>query len=228
MKRFYVVVIAAVAFAGAASVAAAQTSSSVLNKLEVQKLVAAGLPVADLRLAAHFNAVAARYDEEAARYRAAAAVFTANANRSAATNAASSCERWSANAAEWAAAARELAKYHVRLASGRTAIVPRGAAELHAGRGAPEPTAEQLHKLALTARTRTDHLELEEYYAIVATKKAAEADRHLRMATGYVAGVRNGTYDPAVTRDRLARLARKAAKTATEAANRHRILATVA
>ena len=66
--------------------------------------------------------------------------------------------------------------------------VPKGAAELQAGRR-PEPTAEQLHKLALSARTRTDHLALREYYMNVAGKRAAEAAEHLRMATGYRAAV---------------------------------------
>ena len=227
MKAFSRVAIAAVALVSAATLAAADTPP-VLNKLAVQKLVGAGSPIANLTLAAHFTAVAAQYDEDAARYRAAAAVFRANANRSAVTTAAISYEHQSVLAAEWAAAARELAKYHVSLAEGRRASVPRGAAELQAGRGAPEPTAEQLHTLALLARTRTDHLELEEYYRVTAAKKEAEADHHLRMAAGYVAGARNGTHDPAVTRERLARLARKAAKTALEAASRHQILAAVA
>ena len=227
MKPFSQVAIAAVVLLMSATLAAADTPL-LLNKLEVQKLVAAGSAVANLRLAAHFKAVADRYDEDAAHYRAAATVFKANANRSAATNAALSWERQSARATEWGAAARAVATYHASVASGTAAVVPRGAAELQAGRGAPEPTAEQLHKLALTARTRTDHLELEEYYQVVARKKAAEADHHLRMATGFAAGVRHGTYDAAVTRERLARLARTAARTAEEAASRHRVLATVA
>lgn len=226
MKPFSRIAIAAVALMGAVTLAAADTPP-VLNKLEVQKLVAAGTPVASLRLAAHFKAVAARYDEDARQYRAAATAFRANANRSA-TTAALPWERRSALATEWAAAARELATYHVSLASGRAAIVPRGAAELQAGRGATEPTADELHKLALTARSRTDHLELEEYYQVVARRKAAEADYHVRMATGFAAGARNGICDAAATRERLARVARKAAKTALEAAGRHRVLATVA
>lgn len=227
MKPFSRIGIAAVALLGAATLAVADTPPE-LNKLEVQRLVTAGSPVANLRLAAHFDSVAARYDEEAARYKAAAVVFRANANRPAWTSGAARWERRSVIATEWAVAARELARYHHSLASGRAAIVPRGAAELQAGRGAPEPTADQLHKLALTARKRTDHLELQEYYELVARKKTAEAEHHLRMAAAYVAGVRNGICDPAVTRERLARLARKAAKTAAEAARRHEVLAAVA
>jgi hypothetical protein len=155
-------------------------------------------------------------------------VFSANAHRSVAPNAADHWERAAADAISWARAAREAARYHVAIAAGRDPIVPRGAAELRGGRGAPEPTADQLHRLALTARTRTDHLALQEYYAGVARKKGAEADHHARVAAGYRAGVRNGRYDTAAAYERLAARARKAAKTATEAANRHRQLATVA
>ena len=223
-----VVAVTAVALVGAATIAAAAETPYLLNKLELQKRVAAGTPIANLRLAVHFKALAAQYDAEAARSSAAATVFTATANRSVTTNAGSHYARQSVRVSEWAAAARELAAYHLSLAAGRGAVVPRGAGVLHAGRGAPEPTAEQLHQLALTARTRTDHLELQEYYEIVARTKTAEAERHARLASGYVAGFRNGLCDQAVTRDRLAGLARKAAKTATEAANRHRVLATVA
>ena len=227
MKPLYRVAAATVVLLGAAAVASAAIPP-LLNKLEVQKFVTAETPVANLRLAAHFTTLATRYEEDAARHKAAAVVFRANANRSGSTNAGLTCARWSADATKWAAAARELATYHVHRASGQPAIRPRGGAELQAGRGAPEPTAEQLHKLALTARTRLDHLELQEYYEVVARAKTAEADHHLRMAVGYVAGVRNGVSAAAPTRERLARLARRAAKMATEAANRHRVLATVA
>jgi hypothetical protein len=229
MKPFIrLVAVTAVALVGTATLAAAAETPYLLNKLELQKRVAAETPIANLRLAVHFKALAADYDAEAARSRAAAAVFTATANRSVTTNAGRHYAAQSVRASEWAAAARELAAYHLSLAAGRAAVVPRGAGALHAGRGAPEPTAEQLHQLALRARTRTDHLELQEYYEVVARKKTAEAERHVRMAMGYLAGVRNGLCDQAATRDRLAGLARKAARTATEAANRHRVLATVA
>ena len=227
MKPLYRVAVAAVVLLGAATVASAAIPP-LLNKLEVQKFVTADTPVANLRLAAHFATLAARYEEDAARHKAAADVFRANANKSVTMNAGITFARLSSDATEWALAARELATYHVHRASGQPAIRPRGGAELQAGRGAPEPTAEQLHKLALTARTRLDHLELQEYYQVVARTKTAEAAYHLRMAAGYVAGVRNGVSAVAVTREGLARLARRAAQTATEAANRHRVLATVA
>jgi hypothetical protein len=48
------------------------------------------------------------------------------------------------------------------------------------------------------------------------------------MVTAYRAGVRNGRYDPGVAYERLARIARKAAREATEAADRHQVLANIA
>lgn len=222
------VVITAVAFVGATAVAAANTPSNVLNKLEVQKLVAMERPVADLALAVHFNALADRYLVEAARHRATAAVFRANAHRSTPTTAANQYDLLAQRATEWAARARELATYHVLLATGKPAIVPEGASALHGGYGAPEPTADQLHRLARLARTRSDHLVLVEYYAEVVKNKTVEADRHLRFATGYRAGVHKGVYDAAAVHDRLAAVARRAAKQAREAAERHRVFANIA
>lgn len=227
MKPFYRLPIAAVAFVGAATLAAAQTPSGVLNRLEVQKLVAAETGEASVALAAHFNALADRYTADAASHKAMGNAYKANANRSVATSAATHCERLAALAAESATAARGLAKYHQDVAGGRAAVLPKGAAALHAGHGAPEPTADQLHKLARAARTRADHLELEEYFATLAKKDTAEADEHVAMARAYRAGVRKGTYDPAVNCDRLARIARDAAKEATEAAALHKQLANI-
>jgi hypothetical protein len=228
MKQFLRVAMATVAFVGVFSLAAADTPSNVFHKLAVQKLVAAETAVANLALAAHFRAVADRYLEEAARHRATAAVvYTVHANRAVATTAGSHCEREAALATRWAAQARELAAYHVEHAAGRPAVLPMGATELWAGRGAPEPTPDQLHKLALLARTRSDHLELAEYYATVAKNAAATAQDRRRMATAYRAGIRSSMFDVAFTWDRLARLANKEATKAEEAANRHKQLATI-
>lgn len=227
MKRFDRVTVAAIVLVGAATVAAAQAPSDVLNQLEVRKLVAAETPVASLTLAAHFNALADRYLAEAEEHRAMSAAYKANANRLAVTNASSHCERLAKLATESAAAARELARYHSDLAGGKAAVVPKGAAALHAGHGAPAPTPADLQKLARTARTRTDHLALAEYFATVAKKNRAEAEDHVAMARVYRAGVRTGLYDAAVHCDRLARIARDAAKEATDAENLHKQLANV-
>lgn len=227
MKCLSRVLVTAVVFVAAATVAAAAPPANVLNRLEVQKLVAAETPIASLRLASHFNALAEQYFAEAATHRAAATVFRAVANRSAVTTAADDCARLASRASAWGTRARELARYHIDRAAGREGILPIGATSLHGGFGAPEPSADQLHKLALDARTRADHLALREYYSMVARKKAAAADHHLAMATAYRAGVRHGSYDPAGSFERLAGIARKAAKEASQAADRHQVLANI-
>ena len=227
MKPFYRALAAAVALVGAATVAAGQTPAGVLNKLEVQKLVAAETPEASVALAAHFTALTDRYASDAAKHTAMAKAYRANANRSAATSAAGHCERLATLATESGTTANELAKFHRDLAGGKAAAIPKGAAAFQGGKGAPDPTADQLHHLAMAARTRTDHLALEEYFLTVAKKNTAEAEDYAAAAKAYRAGVRKGPYDPAVTFDRLARLAREAAKEATAAATLHKQLANV-
>jgi hypothetical protein len=228
MKPLSRLVMTAAVFVGVATYAAASTPSDVLNRLEVQKLVALETTVANLRLALHFNDLANQFIVDAERHRAMASVYRANANRSATTTAGDQCDRLAARAEKWAGSALELAMYYGDLASGIDAVLPARAMALQGGYGAPEPTGDQLHKLALTARTRDDHLVLREYYATQAKKRAAEASKYTVMLTAYRASVRNGGYDPGVAYDRLARIARKAAKDATEAANRHQVLANIA
>jgi hypothetical protein len=227
MKRLFRTVMTAAVFAGLATFAAAATPSAVLNRVELQQFLARDATVARLRLALHFNALADQFIVNAKRHRATAAVFRANANRSASTTAGDWCDRQAAGDQKWADAARELARYYGDLASRIDAVLPARAMALQAGYGAPEPTADQLHKLALTARTRGDHLLLREYYATLAKQRAAEADDYAVMVRAYGAGVRHGGYDPGVAYERLARIAREAAKDATEAANRHEVLANV-
>jgi hypothetical protein len=228
MKPFSRIVLTAAVFVGLATFAAAAPPSDVLNRLDVQKLVAAETTVANLRLASHFNALADQFVVNADRHRAMAAVYRANANRSATTTAGDQCDRLAARAEKWAGSALDLAMYYGDLASGIDAVLPARAVALQGGYGAPEPTADQLHKLALTARTRGDHLVLREYYSTLAKKRSAEAADYTVMVAAYRASVRNGVYDPGVAYERLARIARKAAKEATEAANRHQVLANVA
>jgi hypothetical protein len=211
-----------------AALAAAQTTPpGLLNKLEVQKLIAADTPDANTALAAHFTALADRYAADAASHKAMGQAYKANANRSAVTSAAAHCERLAALATESAAAARDMAQYHRDLAGGKGAVPPKGAAALQGGKGAPEPTADQLHHLAMTAKTRADHLALEEYFATLAKNKTAEAEDHVAMARAYRAGVRKGTFDPATHCDHLVKLAREAAKEAAAAATLHKQLANV-
>jgi len=227
MKPFSRVLVVAAAFLSMAALAVAQTPTGLLNKVEVQKLVATDTPDANAALAAHFNTLADRYAADAAGHKAMSQAYKANANRSAVTTAATHCERLASIAAESATGARDMAKYHQGLAGGKAAVAPKGATAFQGGKGAPEPTADQLHHLAMTAQTRTDHLALSEYFATVAKKNAAAAEDHVAMAKAYRAGVRKGTYDPAAHCDHLAALARDAAKEATAAANLHKQLANI-
>jgi hypothetical protein len=227
MKFFYRVAVAAVTIVGTAALAAAQAPSGVLNKVEVQKLVAAETPEASVALAAHFDALADRYLADAANHKAMGQAYKANGNRSAVTSAADHCDRLAKLAGDSATAARELAKYHRDLAGGKAAVLPKGAAALQGGKGAPDPTAEQLHHLAMMARTRADQLSLQEYFATLAKKNTAEAEDYTTMARAYRAGARKGTYDAAVTFDHLAKIARDAAKEAAEAASLHNQLANI-
>jgi len=227
MKPLSYLFVAAVAIVGTAALAAAQAPSGVLNKLEVQKLVAAETAEASVALAGHFAALADRYTADAAKHKAMGQAYKASANRSVATSAADHCARLATLATESATAARELVKYHRDLAGGKAAVVPKGAAALQGGKGAPEPTADQLHQMAMAARTRADHLSLEEYFATLAKKNTAEAEDYVAVAKAYRAGARKGTYDPAVGFDHLAKLARDAAKEAAAAANLHKQLANI-
>lgn len=228
MKPLSRIVTTAAVLVGIATVAAAATPAAVLNRLEVQRLVALDTTVAKLRLAMHFNDLADRFIVDAERHRAMASLYRANANRSATTTAGDRCDRLAARDEKWAGAALELAMYYGDRASGLDAVLPARAGALQGGYGAPEPTADQLLKLAVTARTRSDHLVLTEYYVTLAGRRAADAVHYAVMATAYRASVRKAAYDPAVAYERLARIARKAAKEATEAANRHQVLANVA
>jgi hypothetical protein len=117
--------------------------------------------------------------------------------------------------------------YHTRLAGGLAAPIPRGGAQFHGGEGAPEPTAADLHHLAMMARTPADHRSLEEYFTTLAKKHTTAAEEHVQMARAYRASVRKGGGDPAAHCDRLAKLSREAAAEATGAAQLHRQLANV-
>jgi hypothetical protein len=227
MKSVIRLVLAAMALLWSASFVAAQTSPGLVNKLEVQKLVAANTPEANATLAVHFAALADGYAAEAARHTDMAAAYASNPNRSAVTNIASHCARLADLAKESAAAAREMATYHQQLAAGATATAPKGAAVFEGGKGAPEPTKADLHRLAMMARTPADHRSLEEYFMTLAKTHAADAESHVAMARAYRASVRKGGGDPAAHCDRLVMLARDAAKEATAAAALHRQLANV-
>jgi len=210
-----------------ALVTTASAQTAVLSSLDVQKLVAANTPDSNATLARHFTALGDKYGADAASHQEMATAYTANANRTVGGGLAVHCKRLSEIATQSAAAAREMASYHDKLAAGASPGVPRDAARFDSGKGAPAPTATDLHRLATAAHTPADHHALEEYFTTLARKSVAEAETHKAMAGAYRAGVRKGVADPAAHCDRLATLATDAAKEANEAATQHRQLANV-
>jgi hypothetical protein len=215
--------LALVALAGAA---AAQTSSPILNALEVRKLVASSEPADNARLSAHFAALADRYAAEAKRHTAMATAFiSAPTRRTPANSAADHCKRLAMLNTQSADTLRELAAYHEKLAAGTPAIPPKGGARFQSGAGAPEPTDAELSSLAAKANTPADHHALEEYFLTAAKRYTADANEHTAMAQAY----RGTRIAQAATHcDRLVTQLRDQAKEATAAAAMHKQLATVA
>jgi hypothetical protein len=219
---------AVLALATVTAQAAAQTTSpAVVNRLEVQRLVAREEPGDNARLAAHFAALAERYTAEAKRHAAMSNAFGGNPNRQvAAMNA--HCTRLAELNTRSAATVRELAAHHERLAAGSPSTAPGDSAPYHAGKGAPAPTDRELKALAGKARTPADHRALEEYFLTLAKEYSADADDHAAMAQAYRGNPNRRGGDPAVNCDRLVMLSRDSVKEANAAAAMHRDLAGIA
>jgi hypothetical protein len=224
--HFQASAVAALAVVGFAAIAGAQEKSTVvLNALEVRQLVARAEPADHDRLRAHFNALADEYAAEAKRHTAMSQSFVGNANRNLGTGMSAHCKQLAALNTQSETTARELAAYHDKLASGAQATRPMDATRFHSGAGAPEPTAKDLNALAAKATTPAEHHALEEYFLTLGKRYSADASEHVRLAQTY----RGTRLAPAaVFEDRLAGLARDAAKEANEAAAMHKALATIA
>ena len=80
----------------AASVAAEEKPSSVLNSVEVQQLVKRAAPDDSARLAAHFTALADRYAAEAKRHTSMAQSFIGNPSRTLGTGMSAHCKQLAA------------------------------------------------------------------------------------------------------------------------------------
>ena len=214
---------AVVTFAG--NVAAQETPTAMLNTLEVRQLVTRGEPADDVRLSAHFSALADRYANEARRHISMSQSFVGNPSRNLGTGMAAHCKRLVDLNTESANTLRDLAGYHEELASGTAASLPKGGARFQGGAGAPEPTKTELNALAAKASTPAEHRALEEYFQTLAKRYANEANEHVTLAQTY----RDARIaQAAVHRDRVASLARDAAKEATAGADMHKQLASVA
>ena len=223
IRTFSVPALAFLLFAGGA--AAQETSSSLLNTLEVQQLVKRAEPNDNARLADHFNARADRYVAEANRHTSMSKSFIGNPSRNLGTGMSVHCKQLADLSTQSAAEARELATYHQKLASGAVATPPTVGTRFEAGAGAAVPTDRELNGLAVKAGTPADHHNLEEYFLTLAQRSTADANQHLATANSY-RGTRMA--QAADHCDRLVTLSRNAAKKATEAAAMHKQLAGVA
>ena len=224
--RHYVsIAIASTAVLAVTATAAAQEKpTGLLNTLEVRQLVARAEPADNARLGVYFVALAERYAAEAKRHRSMSQSFVGNPSRNLGTGMSAHCKRLADLNTESATTARELAAYHEKLASGASATLPRDAPRFHGGAGAPEPTENELNALAAKARTPAEHHALEEYFLTLANRYTTDGNEHVTLAQTY-RGTRIAW--AAAHHDRLARLARDAAKEASEAADLHKQLANV-
>jgi hypothetical protein len=222
--RSLVIAVAAVlTLAGTAG--AQQTSTPILNSLEVRQLVAHGEPEDNARLSAHFAALAEQYTAEANRHLSMAQGFVGNPSRNLGSGMSAHCKRLADLNTQEATTLRELAAYHTKLAGGETATPPAGAARFHSGAGAPAPTKRDLAALAAKASTPADHRALEEYFRTLAARYLGEAE-----ARDAFAQTLRGTRieQSSALHTYLAELARAAAKEANAAAEMHRQLADIA
>ena len=221
-----ILTITALALATAQTVTA-QNAAGLLNRLDVQRLVAADTPQAHAALAKHFIALAAVYRADANRYSALAALPAGNPNHFVAIDGRERRARQAQRAIADARAVRDVAAYHLILSIRGT---PRGLAASPAfdgGKGAPMPTRAELDELATTARTPSAHRELAEYFLIVVRTETANAEAYARSARmTRVSGARN-TEATALRYEHLAATARDEAKRARVAVELHRQLATI-
>lgn len=227
MTLFSRVLVVAVVGVFIADASAAQTQSWLLNRLEVQRLVAVNTPEAHARLSKHFIALAETYTDDAARFTA-RANGVGNPNHGFGVHTDVRRTQQAEDAARRAEAARAMVVYHQLLSVGAPTGPPPARAQFDGGAGAPAPTQVELNELATRARTPADHRVLAEYYLTLETRETALANEHARMANMLrVSGGRRASDAAAMHCDRMARLSRDAAKQASATASFHRQLASI-
>jgi hypothetical protein len=204
------------------NVAGQDKPTALLNTLEVRQLVSRAEPEDNIRLSAHFSALADRYAAETKRHLSMSQSFVGNPSRNLGTGMRAHCKRLADLNMESATTVRELAVYHEKLARGTSASVPRDAAQFRSGAGASEPTEKELKALAAKASSPSEHRSLEEYFLMLAKRYATDAEQHIALAQQYQ-GTRLAS--AAMLHDHLAGLAREEAKEATAAAEMHKQLA---
>jgi hypothetical protein len=208
-----------VTLASGNSAAAQERSPGLLNKLDVQDLVARGDPLDNDRLFAHFRVLWDRYLTDAQQHDSMARSVTGHPNRWSGGGSNDRCRQLASLSRHSANTVRELALYHKQLAEGTPATLPPGAARFQGGAGAPDPTEQELAARAAQTRTRTEHLALAEYLRAVATRHTRNANEHMTLALTYRGG---RLAQAAVHHEHMADVARQAARQATMAAERQR------
>jgi len=218
MKCFSRTLVAAALMAAMAGTATAQSTSGVLNTLELQRLVAIDTAAAHLALSNHYMALADRFAADAARYDAFATAASGNPNHPMA-GADARRVREAEAAMVLSEGARAMATYHQFLSMGMSAAPPTNRAMFDGGFGARALTASEVRGAVAAARTAADHFTLEEYFRVQAAHRSADADEHAIMANRLrVSGQRRGSEFAAMHCERLANDARKAAADARAAA----------
>ena len=227
MRSFLrIFIIGALALAPAQT-ARAQNVSGLLNILEVQRLVIADTAEAHAALAKHFIALAVLYRADADRYSALALLPGGNPNHPFTTDARERRTRQAEAAAADAMTVRTDAAYHLILSIGGTPRRLARAPAFDGGKGARQPTRDELDELARSARTPSAERELAEYFLILARTETSNAEMYARAARmTRVSGARN-TEGIAARNEHLARMARQAARQANLAAELHRQLAVI-
>jgi hypothetical protein len=200
------------------AVAAQGTSQTPLNTVELRQLVERQGPGDAVRLGRHFVALGDRYAAEARRHNTMAKSFEGNPSRSLGLGMKMHCQTLADLAERSAATVRQLAVFHDPSLADVPAARPGDAAKFEAGAGAPSPTETELNAIAARASTASDHQVLERYFREQTSRYLTEAKQHESMAQSY-RGTRIAS--AAVHHDRLADLARQAAKEATAAAAMH-------
>ncbi len=218
----WVSVAALILLAYSPNIPAQESSSMLLNSLEVQQLVKRAEPADNARLADHFAALADRYDAEAKRHTSMSQSFTGNPIRNLGTGMAQHCRQLADLNSKSSKTLRDLATYHKGLAVGAAVKPPAGARPFESGAGAQKPTDQELNAMAAKASTPADHRALEDYFLNLAKRDTTEAGEHVALAQAY-----RGTKiaQAAVHHDLLAQLARDSAKKATAAAEMHKQMA---
>lgn len=216
MKSIYRGGLVAVVLLSFAGMAAAQAGpAAILNSLDVMQLVARAEPADQVRLAAHFSALADQYAIEASRHERMARSFAGTSRPQLNASMTMHCRQLKALALESADTLRELAAYQAQLAGGHPVPAPSKGARFYTGEGATPPSATDVRTWVAQAKTSDEHRVLAGYFTAVANRNAATEATHRLMANTY-----RGTKieSSAAHCDRLVRLSRDGAREARVAA----------